>query len=695
MMLRVGSEYLDFNAPITQERKVKLFEEIDSTQGDVSFEFEIYLSSRNANILGFPFPDNARKRTYQRINATLLNDEGQSIAPGFIKIERKIGNTLYCSFFGGNSDWFAALTGNLRDLTGGQVEINEANIQASWDNTSGVIFPLVDSGILNERGHAHLLIDDFHPFVYLHTLVKAVFQKYSIKLTGELFTDWLYRNAIVSSGWAQDVESHRVSAKKTASTAVDNTANPIPFEDVSAPFFSPDYYNPVTGAFTAPYRMIVKVKATVIFSDESDLYQISPARNSMPIPGKLFYSAVGEDRATMDVNVFLEAGNTLTVYAEVRNTGGTANAIGGTLDITPLFVYNLASYGEILPDWTEAEFISNVFRIFNALPSYDIITKTLTVNLFDKLNSKDPVDISRHIKSQETDYVEFVSEYAKRNKLIYDSDDNYGSGVIETNNEFLEEETEALESDFFTRPAYKSKAFKTNVEKLEFMESFEYVKTEINSITDSSDIARFNVTSTSLMSVGQLVRIETENGLYDGDYVIGTVGVGFFEIDDLSYLADDTGTALRILQIPEPNDEFHILVSVPDILISSFSDAESYLFEGSEVTRMAYAYFNLWDEGRVINTMYRQSLFFGSDGTENFYQRTVIDTYWSQFRRVLNDPVKERIIAQLPWVVHHKIDFLRPIQIKTLETTNLYYCNLERGYQNSYTDCELELIKLP
>jgi hypothetical protein len=103
----------------------------------------------------------------------------------------------------------------------------------------------------------------------------------------------------------------------------------------------------------------------------------------------------------------------------------------------------------------------------------------------------------------------------------------------------------------------------------------------------------------------------------------------------------------------------------------------------------------LLNTGKTINEEYKQGMSFGQVNDPLFYQRTILQDYWSTFGRILNDPVKENVIALLPWVIHNKIDFLRPIQIKTLETTNLYYCNLERGYQNSYTDVELELIKLP
>lgn len=698
MMLRVNNEYLDFNGSVELDRKAKLFEELDSVDGDVSFEFELELTSHNAKVLSFPFPDVSTKKVYTIQNTDLLNEEGQLLSRGYIKVERKIDDILFCSFLGGNSNWFAMLTGSLRDLQGESVIITQANIEASWTNTDGIIFPLVDTGMLSLRGHNRLTIDDFHPFLYAKTLVKTIFQKYSIKLAGDLLTDWRYNNITLSSGIDQEEQAQtlRVFANKTGSTPVDNTAIPIPFEDVSDPFFSPADYNSVTGEFTAPYRMVVRVKATVNFSDSSDLYQLTIYINNQPVSGKVAYSPEDDPTATIEYDILLAAGNTLTVDAEVRNAGGTANAISGTLEITPIYILNLSGYSEFLPDWTEGEFISSLFTLLNVIPSYEAISKTLTLDLFDNLKHKEPIDISEHVSTFETDYTEFISNYAKINKFLYDADpEAHGSGAIPSSNDFLEEDGEVLNSDFFTRPSYKNKSFKTQVEKMEFVQEYVYKSTTINSISDSSGTARFNVTSTSLLSGDNLIRIETENELYNGDYVIGTVGVGFFEIENLSFIANDTGTAQRILQVPDRSNDFHILLVVRETDISSFADISQYYFYNDPFSSIAYAYFNLWNEGRVINELYKQSLFFSPDGTENFYQQTLIDSYWNTFSRILNDPVVAKATCTLPWVVHNKIDFLRPILIKTLDTTNLYYCNLERGYQNSYTSCDLSLIKLP
>jgi hypothetical protein len=77
------------------------------------------------------------------------------------------------------------------------------------------------------------------------------------------------------------------------------------------------------------------------------------------------------------------------------------------------------------------------------------------------------------------------------------------------------------------------------------------------------------------------------------------------------------------------------------------------------------------------------------------YQIPLTDKYFRLLGRVLNDPVKLFSTAHLPNVVYRQIDFLSPITIRTLETTNQYYVNRITGYKESYLPCTLELIKLP
>jgi hypothetical protein len=116
--------------------------------------------------------------------------------------------------------------------------------------------------------------------------------------------------------------------------------------------------------------------------------------------------------------------------------------------------------------------------------------------------------------------------------------------------------------------------------------------------------------------------------------------------------------------------------------------------ENTEYETFTLGFFNLMNTGRQVNRDFINSMSFSGEDNPLHYQQTMIDQYFRQFSRVLNDPVKLLCEAHLPQHVYEQIDFLSPITIKTMETTNQYYLNRISGYKESYLPCVLELIKL-
>src|SRR5690606_12060255 len=99
-----------------------------------------------------------------------------------------------------------------------------------------------------------------------------------------------------------------------------------------------------------------------------------------------------ETSISINTNIQLEPGDVLEVVANQVNPDGDVIFIErGTIKITPTFIYSTTGR-QAVPNWTKQEFVSNIFRIFNVLPSYDATTATLTLNLFEKLKDKTPID---------------------------------------------------------------------------------------------------------------------------------------------------------------------------------------------------------------------------------------------------------------------------------------------------------------
>ena len=157
MMIRVSNEFLDFDNDIEVEKQIKLFEDIATTDGDFSYQFEVPKTLNNTRLFQNPFPDNINKPVYQKIPAELLSDSGAEVYKGYIRIER-VTNVYACSFFAGNNNWFSRITGLLQELDFSAYDIdnNEVTIIDSWSQAEGLVFPLIDNGSLITRSFAQL-----------------------------------------------------------------------------------------------------------------------------------------------------------------------------------------------------------------------------------------------------------------------------------------------------------------------------------------------------------------------------------------------------------------------------------------------------------------------------------------------------------------------------------------------------------
>lgn len=711
MMLKVNSEYLEFNASIEQDRKAKLFEELDTVDGDVSFEFELELTSHNVKTLRFPFPDASSKRVYVIEDAILLSDEGQQLSMGYIKVERKVKSTLFCSFWGGNNNWFRQLTGNMTDLQLSQYSVSqdEASIKASWTETEGIVFPIIDTGALSTRATFNLKTEDFTPVFYVKTLFKEIFKQVGLKFTGELTKDWRFNNMVIASnGRSQEQVDNRSSyvLKNTPQNVSGTTSELVTFDDKTTyPYFdgSLNNFSIPFSRYTADIKMTARVQAT-IFLDSSLGGDISLRVNGVSVKLNRQW---GAQSLSINADLALNANDYVELWF-LAHPLSTFNITEATIRVTPIFLYR-AFASAAVPKWTNQDFVSQILSLFNVVPAYDPFTKTVTFNLFDKIKEKEPIDISEHIESLETDYVEFISDYAKNNNFRYQEADTdnlkeynistffkYGAGVVTANNDFLEESTDVLESDFTAPVSYINTPFQMSMERIPFVELDEDVSTDITSVSASGDFAQINIAE-DIFLVGDLIRIENSTDeSYNGEWVVDTIGSGFVICNQLFFSNNATGDVTKLIHKFTTDDSVFIFLNIPNYTLVDASGLEEFYFDNNfSGFTAAIAYFSLLNQNRQINLDYKQGLSFGPIDDPLFYQRTLLQDYWNTFSRIMNDPVSEKSICHLPWIIHNKIDFLRPLMVKTLETTNLYYCNLERGYQNSYTPCELQMIKLP
>lgn len=726
MMLKVNGEFLDFDEDIDVDRKVKLFEEIDSAAGDFSYSFIVPWTGKNIKALNIPIPDNRDKTVYQLNDSELVNDDGQTVNRGATRVEKsRQGIDIECSFFSGNSNWFAMLTGDMTSLrlSDYDVEQTASNIRDSWEQRSGIVWPILDAGGMSTRSYVDFKTEDFIPCFYVKTLMFEAFQQSGIKIAGELLEDWTYNNMVIAAnGRSQEEINNRTSyVLKTSTQSFPEVPPNVPIrltfdDDTNYPYSdgSQNNFSIALDRYTADVKMRLKINLALTLVEP---VSTSPAYISVRRSGVnyiLYTENVGAGGSGITVSfsktlfINLEAGDYVDIFISSDSlSGGFLQVTGGTIRFTPTYIYK-AFGNSAVPKWTKQEFVNNILGLFNVIPSYDSYNKTVTLNLFEKLKAKDPIDISEYAQVIETDYSEFISDYGKVNKFLYQETDidnlneynisrfiKYGVGIIECSNDFIQESVEVLESDFAAPISYLNGVFDMSMERIQFVE-FDTEETEITGVSNPGfSIARFAVAN-DIFEVNDLVRIsESTNEAYNGDWVVQTIGAGYIQCVGPVYDTNATAKIEKLLHKFTTEDNVYIFINIPNYSLSDVKPGSVFYLDQSFFFSAAIAYFNLLNTNNQINRDFKQGLSFGEIEDPLFYQRTMLQTYWPTFGKILNDPVKLRADANLPWKIHNDIDFLRPLMIKTLETTNLYYLNLERGYKNSSTPTELELIKLP
>lgn len=712
MMIRTQNGYLDYDGDIEIERQVLLFEDLEETRGDFSYSFSVPRTENNMAILDIPLPDNASKIVYRKVDAEIISDSGSVLYNGFIIIEGLGKTEIPLSFFSGNSNWLSLLVGDMTQLSLSEydLDLNTTEIVNRRNDTSGIVFPVIDTGVLATRSFENLQVEDFVGCFYLHTLFMEVFKQSGLKLKGDLINDPVFNQIVVATNTRSklDIDANSLFVGKTDNQIIPTglSLHFVTFNEQTTPYFIGDQ-----STFTSDiyYYASSDMLVDIDVSWQSTVAIIGGLRNStgpiLQIPG-VSSSKQGTNELISIRSYKIAAGDFIAL--RVFNDQASPSTITyASLRVTPTFIYK--AFGRsCVPLWTKLEFVNNVLALFNTITDYDPYTKTVTIDLFEKIHTQSPLDISPYCVVNDIDYVSFISNYGKRTTLKYDAGDDedltnynissfikYGEGVIEVDNELLPNTAPLLESDFRTPLSYINSVFNASLERINFVEYVEVETTDLTSVTDDGGIPQFNVDEDIFLE-GDVVRIESAETQYNGEYIVGDIGSGFIKVQGLAYVANSTGTVTLLKHKVVNDDSVYLFINVPDYDVDQMSPTKTGWYLNT-VFRQSYnvAFFSLLYTGTPINDAYKQSLSFGSITNPSFYQRTLIDTYWQTTKRVLNDPVLIPVEATMPEVIFNSLTPLRPVFLKTEETVNLYYVNKVSGYVSSFKPCEIELIKLP
>jgi len=727
MIIKVGDEYLDFTGDIYIERSWKLFEDISKTTGDYSYQCQAYSTSKNRRLLQIVDVNQSGNKLFKKINAEVQNDSGNTLYTGFIRVENVDKKVISFSFFSGNNNWISNIDSNLSDIDFSEFDVENtfANVQSSWTNDTGIVFPLFDKGELRDRLYRVLVHNntnfntnnDFYPYLFVKDIIKGIFKYHNLKIEGEILNNTTYNELVITSALKNQKEKLASATSKTGVSVIQTISSgsftKINFYD-DIPGYSDgtdDLWDNVLARYTAKKNMIVNLELllNVNISSSTQRYTLEIRKNGVSFYDVDYYFIGQVTNATTSLSV----GDYIEVY--LKPFSSSTNVLPKTyLNITPS-VFTDIYYSDYLPDISSLQFIKNIFNLFNIVTNYDNYTKTITLNIFNKILEKESIDLSNYIDLSEDpkhDFIDFVSDYGKKNIFSYKESSNeivqkynkdnvvqFGSGQMIVDNDFIQESKSLVSMDFTAAYNYINRCTGASIIETNYIQENLSDEKSINSVTDDGGQAKFNFTAPPPESIttGTIVRITNSDLIYQGNAVVESEVIGSFKLIGIQYQGAITSGSFKIVTYESvENNDVTLAIYKKNALLSdilAFSNI-TIVYDSPantiQVSNIGYIFFSRDNQPELNINSERYSLDFGDGG----YQIGLIENYYQSANRLINNPIKTFFNMLLPYPVFMKLTNLKPIYITSEFGVGQYYLNKISGYKDSVTPCILELIKI-
>lgn len=723
MIIKIGDEYLEFDGDVEMERQVMNIDNFDNV-GDFSYSFTVHPTAHNKKLLGVTAIDQKNKTLFtQTDNAELQTDGGITIHLGSIIVTNTFG--IECSFVSGNTNFFKYITGNIKDINLKELDVimSESNIVASWSNTSGIVFPIVDRGNLYLRKDTFLSFtkitgfiqeNDFQPFIYIKDVIKKALTTHGLKIDGDLIEDKTYQDLITTNNdsdfYKKRYKENSVSIGKTSSQTLTTTFSQITFQDET----SVQYYNSLespydlsTNRWEVNFNNNAIPKIFLNTSDPNIELEFELRRNGASVRD-WFVKGLSIELTEEVFLPYYVPGDYVELWGRVF-TSGTVDIIGGAFTIEVVRT-DFALASALVPDQETKEFIKDIFKMFNVVCTFDVFTKTIHTRLFKNIKYQDEQDLSEYVHILEAENgFDLVSDYSKENIIGYqqldipeiekynaEHDIDYGNGSIDVNNEMIDNVSSLYDVNYTAPYSSYYPYFGLQLIRLDYSIYNDALGIDpfiVNTVNDNAGLAEV------VLPGGSPSSITLSNGGFVGDADGVAIPTQFEEID-----SDAQIIALNVPNVSLPVDikftewttsigiQYQRVWHLYDFTIDQYNGYwADTAFVRAPRSNASVAVFAKYLDGTPLDTL-KQGLSFGEiDGKDTL---TLIETYYRDFESVLNDPIKPMISMLIPEHVYFNLDFLKPVRIKTDRFNSLFFLQKISGYKNSYTPCVFELIKL-
>lgn len=706
-MIKIGAEYLEYDKMPEVVKQVKTPDTIDSA-GDFSYSFTVPTTPVNVRLLKINL-----NQTGSNLNKKIpcsIERFGTPIHIGYLAVDGATRKGISITFYSGNTEWFTSITDPIYLLDMSAHKLPLANIVPSpvvinsWTATEGIIYPLVDTGLL-EKSIAKV-VNVFHPFVYVKTVMHYIFQQNGFKLDGEMLSDSVYNKLVAGVDNQFDPSNDYLSLRdahigKNGTQVVNTTASLITFSDESYPYYDRGN-NFESNRYTADVDMSMLVTLNLVL-DTPDTYIITLRRNGSIIST---YTSSGDS-----ISFTFNSGTVVTIdedqYFEVWMETGSGPVTITSGSVSFRMVRFDATYPQfIFGNMMQSDFVKGIFRMLNVIATYDPFTKTVTCNLFKNVTEVE-TDLSQYVSDFEIDNNSFNQEIGRRNRFLFKEGEEerlieynkgnelpYAAGDITSDSELVGEDTE-YELPFTSSFSYYNETFKTWLADLgiTYLEDTGDPIT-ITGVTNSGGDALFTTAADHGLEQLDFIEItDTSTGEYVGVGRVASIPTSTtFELQDVDFLtAGATGTAIKQNRSSNATGNVFIGIVIPDLAVSDFMIDETEIkYSSSTNSNIAYFYF-IKDNLNLPVDNFRELPVFGSNVQGSV---TLLDKYYGEQKKYFNKPVKVKASMHIPFNVFNNLDQTKSVRIKTDLFNMKGFAIKNEGFNGPDIECFFEFINL-
>lgn len=458
--------YFDFDDTIILSKQIKALDAITSTS-TFSYQSTLQDTANNRDILGIQNWD-AVKPIYKNVIVTLHFGSVNMIAN--MRVEG-LDDGIQFSLFTDSYDVFNLLTGSLKDVQFRNYPFGTLADRRA--NTSGYVDFLINNGTnkfdLNGSFFLNLVTS-----LYVKDIIQDIFNALGVKLSGDILNDWRYNHLFLTNDSVYIeydeayIDEHTFFVGKQVNQSI--TGATI----ITFPLESGIFYDPQGWWSTS----VLTVDMSRSLGWEINLQFNNPGEHVIEVYDNVAATAV--DSITLDASQNSISWSSVGTFVPSRNYSIRVTPVLGTIIMSSsstakFFVVNEAYKNEVLlrftfdemlprfivPEMDTRDFVTQIFSMFNPIIDYNPSSRELSVNFFNKIKERAEEDWSDYIESYTIDTISLVDEYAKRNFILYDDGDEqfiedynkrmpvpYGGGLMEVDNDFIEEENDLLTVEF-------------------------------------------------------------------------------------------------------------------------------------------------------------------------------------------------------------------------------------------------------